>query len=36
MIVTGPSLTSATCMWAWKTPVATVTPSARSSATNAS
>ena len=35
-IVTGPSLTSATCMWAPKTPVATGTPAARSAATKAS
>ena len=34
-IVTGPSFTSATCMWAPKRPVATGTPSAASSAANA-
>jgi hypothetical protein len=36
MIVTGPSLTSSTCIRAPKTPVCTGTPSASSAAQNAS
>ena len=33
-IVTGPSLTSSTCMCAWNTPVSTLTPSKRIDRTN--
>ena len=36
MIVTGPSLTSSTCIFAAKTPVSTCTPCARSAAQNRS